>query len=183
MPTCSPSDGVARAHPPQHEPTPRTFLPSGCTWPVLTVSRPNPVAISADVSPLRVALAGRHELRCDQPGHKKCISSSGSPSTRWSQVGQYHRASRGVPHGECRGTSPGTACRAPQCARRRSAPASSLPSAVNSYAARGGRSMYSLDMTSASRSSLLSRSERMFGAIPDISARRSLNRRGPASKA
>jgi hypothetical protein len=42
-------------------------------------------------------------------GYRRCISSSGSSSTRWSQVGQYHLASSGVPHAECRGASAGSA--------------------------------------------------------------------------
>ena len=64
--------------------------------------------------------------------YTKCISAwRGSLSTSWSQVGQYQRASMGVPHAGWRGVSAGSVCPAPQCASRRSAPASSLPSAVS----------------------------------------------------
>ena len=70
----------------------------------------------------------RHADPAGAPRHLACC---GSSSTRQSQVGQYQRASMGVPHARCRGAPAGSACLAPQCASRRSAPASSRPSAVS----------------------------------------------------
>ena len=76
----------------------------------------------------------RPQLRlcCEGFRYRNRISSSGSSSTRWAQVGQYHLASRGVPHAWWRGASGGARDGLPHCTSRRSAPASSLPSAVSS---------------------------------------------------
>src|ERR1700722_14457683 len=88
---------------------------------------------SGSVVPGRAARTSPH-------GHTKCTSAcDDSSSTRTSQVGQYQRASIGVPHAGWRSAVDGSACRVAQWASRRSAPASSLPSAVSSYSERGGR--------------------------------------------
>ena len=72
--------------------------------------------------------------------HTQRRSSSACSVTR-AQVGQYQRASRGVPHERWCGpsTSP-PASRAPHRLSSRNAPARSRPASVTRYSTRGGRS-------------------------------------------
>src|SRR5215203_4153415 len=67
-------------------------------------------------------------------------SGSSGSSTTCSHVGHHQRASSVVPHASWRYASPAPPARAPQSASSRSAPASSRPDSVSSYAKRGGRS-------------------------------------------
>ena len=63
-------------------------------------------SLRSAVEPVTAVAASRfshrltHALTVARPGcgYRRCISSSGSSSTSWSHVGQYHLASRGVPH-------------------------------------------------------------------------------------
>ena len=87
-------------------------------------------AVATVVLVLLTALS--QSIDADRSRRSAVRCACGSWSTSWSQVGQYQRASTGVPQAGCRGASAGSACLAPQCASRRSAPASSLPSAVSS---------------------------------------------------
>ncbi len=100
-----------------------------------------PISVGAGVSPSpSAAMWPKFPLGCPfgDAGGRLRLARRNEPRRRSARgqrvgrkVGQYQRASIGVPHAGCRGACAGSACPDPQYARRRSAPASSLPSAVS----------------------------------------------------